>query len=762
MAAPCRVVRPPATRVQTGFQESQAAADARMSRDAKAKVVLRCRAPMNSHSLLLEIGTEELPSSFVDAALAALPQLVQDTLSGLRVGHGDVRALGTPRRLAVLVHGVVEAQSDVDEELVGPPETAAFKEGAPTKAAEAFAAKLGVPVAALTVVDKPAAGKQKAGRYVVGRRIEKGKPTTELLSAALGSICEKIPFRKSMRWGNGDATFGRPVQWLVALYGKDLVDVSFAGVRSGRQSLGHRFLSPGAVPIEHPDAYIESLRKAHVLVDRNERAERMMDRVREAARALGGEHDPEPMLVDENASLVEEPHVVTGSFDAAYLALPAAVIRSVARGHQRYFCVQKDQDTLLPYYLAVANTALFPKNVAKGNDRVMRARLSDARFFFDEDKKSPLAERVTKLAGIVFHHRLGTVKDKVLRLEHLAAYIASRLGVDDETKGHAVRAAHLCKADLVTLMVGEFPELQGQMGRVYAQFGGEPAAVAKAISEHYRPLGGHDAPPDDDVSSIVALADRIDTLAGCFAVGLQPSGTADPYALRRNCLAALRILMAGAERTPAYAALRLEDLVAHAYRGYAWPKAPDLGEAEAVKLVTDFASERLRGLLATETATNVSEAVMGGHTFVRGERVRAVSYPAYARWRALTLHEVVTRAEPWLDEARTVAKRLHGISKTAKPTFHAESAFGATDPSAGNGLIVRVVRTIDELTRSLESREAAMRALEATQALAEALEKLFRETLVNDPNDAATPMRLELLSFGADCMLRIADFARLG
>ncbi|MBV9946070.1 MAG: glycine--tRNA ligase subunit beta, partial [Myxococcales bacterium] len=349
--------------------------------------------------LLLEIGTEELPSSFVDGALAALPRIVADLLAQARLAHGDVRALGTPRRLAVLVRDVATAQLDLDEEVVGPPEAAAFKDGKPTKAAEAFAAKVGVPVASLAMVERAAGPKQKPGRYVAARRVEAGQPAAALLGGVLERVCVAVPFRKSMRWGDLDATFGRPVQWIVALLGGDVVPLSFAGVRSGRTSRGHRFLSPAPFDLPSPADYVDTLRAHHVLVDREERARVMVERIEAASRAVGGRYDREPALVDENASLVEEPHVVTGSFDRAFLSLPASVIRAVARGHQKYFCLEASGDELLPHYLAVVNTANRPDVIARGTDRVMRARLADARFFWEEDQRTPLEARGEKLAG---------------------------------------------------------------------------------------------------------------------------------------------------------------------------------------------------------------------------------------------------------------------------------------------------------------------------------------------------------------------------
>lgn len=696
-------------------------------------------------TLLLEIGAEELPSSFVDAALAAMPALLKTKLAGLRLSHGDVKALGTPRRLSVVVKDVAERQPDLDEEVIGPPETAAFKDGKPTKAAEAFAAKLGVPLEAISVVEKPASGKQKAGRYVVGRRQERGREARELLGKALAEICSEIPFRKSMRWGAGEATFGRPVQWLVALLGSDLIDVAFAGQRAGRLSRGHRFLAAGTVEIPNADAYVDTMRSRHVLVDREERARTMMDRVAEAAKAVGGFHDPVTHLVDENASLVEEPHVVTGSFDPAYLTLPPAVIRAVSRGHQKYFCVETT-DAILPHYLAVVNTALDPARIVKGNDRVMTARLSDAKFFFEEDKKAKLDDRAKKLGGIVFHNRLGTVGEKTVRMKTLALAIAKALGMPEKDHPLVARAAELAKVDLVSLMVGEFPELQGDMGRAYALVAGENPRVADAIRDHYCPIGADGAVAPDDVAACVALADRLDTLAGCFAVGLSPTGTADPFALRRACIATLRTMLDRSRVNAAYGELSLETLFGVAWDGFDGKKL-DLSREDTVKKVMDFTHERLRGLVASATSNAVADAVC----------VTADSSPVRVLSRATAVHRAVLDGRAWLEKARTVAKRLSGISKDSAPVFHAASTFEKEDDAR----IVEVVSRVDAATKDLRTEAQVTAALAQAEDLAQRLDDVFTRTLVNDPNDPRTRQRLELLSYGARSMMRIGDFSKL-
>lgn len=709
-----------------------------------------------SFTFLLEIGCEELPSSFVDAALEALPDLFRTRLAALRLTHDEIHALGTARRLTTIVRAVAYVQADLDETVVGPPETAAFKDGKPTKAAEAFAQKLGVSLDALVVKDLEAQGTKKAGRYVVGRRAEKGRPAVELLGPMLADVCKSIPFRKSMRWADYDTAFGRPVQWLVALAGDRVVDFEFAHQKSGRRTRGHRFLAPAFFDIGSAESYVEQLRTAHVLVDRQERERTMMARVNDAAKALGGVPDPDPALVSENASLVEEPHVVAGGFNPAYLELPSAVIRAVARGHQKYFIVQKSLDPdapLLAHYLAVVNTAQNPANVRKGNDRVMRARLADARFFFEEDKKTPLESRLDKLAGIVFHARLGTVRDKVARMEKLAVYLSDRIGLSAADRALAVRAARLCKTDLVTLMVGEFPELQGTMGRAYALASGEPARVADAIRNHYAPIGQDGAVAEDDVARVVALANRIDTLAGGFAVGLQPTGAADPFALRRACIGLLRTLLDDAK--PEYAKIALSELVAFAHGLF--DKALDLDAAATTKVLDAFVTERLRGLIEARTSRGAAGAVLGGFAWTDGDRKAPAEHPAFALAKARALQKLLDEKAPWLEKARTVGKRLSGISKEASPELVPRASFQKPSDAA----IVDVVERLDDKTRDLRTEHAVAEALFAMGELAERVDRIFEETLVNDPADADTPARLRLLSYGASCMLRIADFARL-
>ena len=700
-----------------------------------------------AHTLLFEIGVEELPASFVDGALEALPGLAQKKLAELRLGHGIIRALGTPRRLGLLVEGVEEAQPDLDEELVGPPEAVAFKDGVPSKAAEAFAKKLGIDPSALKVADVAAGPKQKAGRFVVGRRQAAGQPARDLLGAALASIAAEIPFRKSMRWGEIPVAFGRPVQWLVALLDADVLDVEFAQRRSGRTTRGHRFLAPAEFELAKASDYETALAHAHVLVDREVRERTMSERVAAAAKALGGKADAAPLLVTENRSLVEEPFVIQGEFEERFLELPADVIRAVARGHQRYFCLEREDGSLLPQYLSVVNTALDPKRIAKGQDRVMRARLSDAAFFFAEDKKVDLESRVEKLAGIVFHVRLGTVREKVARIERLAVLLAQQLDASVETAAKVHLGAHLCKFDLVSLMVGEFPELQGEMGRVYAAARGLDADVAGSISEHYKPIGAEGELPVGVVATCVAMADRLDTLAGCFAAGLEPTGTADPYALRRNDIALLRFFLDG--NVEGVHQLDLGELFGQAYDGFTGVKL-DLDRAATVQKLQAFSYDRLRNLLAQRTSSQAADVALAGSAAAH------VAHPALAAAKAQAIHGA--RGEAWLAKAKLVAKRLAGISKDAAPVLHEAGTFVREEDAR----IVALVHKLDAGTKGLADADAVRRGLESAEHAATELDAIFEGMLVNDPADPHTKQRLELLSFGASCMLRLGDFTKLG
>jgi glycyl-tRNA synthetase beta chain len=690
----------------------------------------------DTENMLFEIGVEELPASYVDKALMVLPDLFEKRLAQARLTHAGIRALGTPRRLTVFVYDLATQQPDLSEAVTGPPIRIAFdKEGKPTKAALAFAKKLGCEIDDLERVESP------KGIYLAGIRQEAGRSTIDLLGAMLTEICGAIPFRKSMRWSDGETAFGRPVRWLVALYGSQVIDMSFAGVRSGRVTQGHRFLAPEPIEIPDPEDYVELLREAHVVVDPSERGERMMERLREACEEAGTTLVEDDFLRHENLNLVEEPHVITGSFDEAFLALPEDVIVAVAKGHQRYFCARREDGELAPMYLSVAGTALKPDIVRLGNDRVMRARLSDARFFYEEDMKVRLESRFEQLAGIVFQKRLGSVRDKVQRVERLVEVIGAALGMDAETIGAAKRGAHLCKCDLASLMVGEFPELQGEMGAAYALGQGESEAVAAVISGHYQPKGASDATPDNDAAALVGIADRLDTLVGCFAVGLIPTGAADPYALRRACLGVLRTLL-----DRGYG-LVLSGMFESTYAGFEGVKLDASAEQTTSKLL-DFFRDRLRGLLVERYPHDVVDACLAaGHGAPTDVRDRVI---------ALAGLEATMRSK-----AGEVFKRATNISKDAPEGRPVDPSQVGMDVHETEIAVYRALGDLDGRLDHAQKTRDFPAAFAAIADFAPLLVAFFENVFVLDDDTAIRENRLRLMRSISERCSGIAHFNML-
>nr|MDQ3370300.1 glycine--tRNA ligase subunit beta [Myxococcota bacterium] len=493
--------------------------------------------------LLFEIGCEEIPAKMLAKQLVELPALVEKRLAEARLEHQGVRALGTPRRLAVIVKGLVERQPDLNEQVVGPPVSAAFApDGSVTKAGQGFAAKNGVDPASLVKQEVPG----KKGQYAVALRSVVGQDTRGLLPALLADVAKAIAWPKSQRWGWSEVTFVRPVQWLVALFGGEVVPLQWANLTAGRASRGHRFLAPGPVEIASPDRYVDALRGAHVVVDPEMRKELVRAELSRLAVETGCRVRADEALLDEVIHLGEYPVGVAGQFDPSFLEVPEEVIVTAMRTHQRYFALEDATGKLANRFATMMATVVKdPTVVQRGNEKVLAARLSDAKFFFAEDRKRSFEEWNQKLDAVVFQAKLGktasTIGHKVRRIGAIAERVAADVGADVAL----VRAAaQVCKADLASGAVGEFPELQGVMGRHYATHFGQPAPVALAIDEHWWPKGQGGALPTSEAGAILALADRMDTIVGCFAVGLEPSGSADPFGLRRAAIGIWQILLA--------------------------------------------------------------------------------------------------------------------------------------------------------------------------------------------------------------------------
>ncbi len=617
---------------------------------------------------------------------------------------------------------------------MGPPWSAAFEaDGSPKKAAAGFAKKHGVTVDDLQkqTTDK--------GDYVSVRVHERGKATQAVLAEILPEICQRISFPKSMRWGPGEISFGRPIHWVVSLLGSEVVEFEFAGITAGRTTRGHRFLAPDTFDLDEAGRYEEALEGAHVIVDLERRKSLMMEGLLAAAKSLGGVLVSDAFLADECVSLVEEPFTVPGRFDESFLELPDTVVVSVMRDHQRYFAVRASEGgALLPSYLNVVNTAEDPETIAKGNDRVLRARLADARFFVEEDRKAPLADRLEKLESVVFQSKLGTMGAKVRRLQANARALAEHVGADPDA---CVEAARLCKADLETLIVFEFPELQGEMGRWYALHEGMDSAIADAIRDHYRPQGADDVVPDQLVGAVVAVADRIDTLVGCFGIGLVPTGSADPFALRRAALGIIRIALEGPID------IDLRQLLDHAHAAYSGNA--ELAPAEDVRAsLDDFFRGRIRAMLKDVHGGDVVDACLGAWD---GSSIRDL------RSRIEAVSEVGGAAE--FEPLAIAFKRAFNITK--------DSARGPVDSAlleegAESALAKRFETVRDEIQKATSERRYGDALRLVAQELGKPIDRFFDEVFVMVDDVRVRDNRLRLLGEIADTVNGIAHFHQLG
>ncbi|MBL0715246.1 MAG: glycine--tRNA ligase subunit beta [Desulfosarcina sp.] len=488
--------------------------------------------------LLVEIGAEELPAGYIEPALAAMARMLARKLENARIDHAAIRTFGTPRRLAIEVSDVADKQRSASNEVLGPPVKVAFDAGGqPTMAAQKFAEKVGIPVSRLktTRTDK--------GEYVCARKTERGVSTSTVLKTILPEVILATPFPKSMRWSELTIAFARPIHTIVALLGAKTIPFTVGNTKSGRHTRGHFFMAPARIRLDQAGQYVEVLRQHQVIVDINERRRMVVEEVARAAAEAGGQVLEDPELVDIVTNLVEYPIATTGRFEIEFLEVPKEILITAMREHQKYFAVVDPQGKLMSAFIAVNNTRTRDLGlVATGHERVLRARLSDAQFFYRADMQMSADERVEKLAGVLFQAELGSMRAKIERVGHMAVFLAETLGGDNGLVGQVRRAAHLCKSDLVSQVVGEFPKLQGVMGRVYAVAANEPGDIPAAIEEHYRPTRSGGTLPATRTGALVSIADKMDSICGCFSVGLEPTGAADPYALRRQAIGVVQIM----------------------------------------------------------------------------------------------------------------------------------------------------------------------------------------------------------------------------
>jgi glycyl-tRNA synthetase beta chain len=650
--------------------------------------------------------------------------------SGRVSSSGEIKVLGTPRRLVLCAPELSEQREDVSREVTGPPKKIAFDaEGKPTKAALVFAEKNGIAVEALSVktTDK--------GEYVVARIEEKGGDTGEWLKEAVPGFILSIPFPKSMRWMDKDIRFARPIHWILALWGGSVLDFKINGIKAGNLSRGHRFMSPGAFLVKDFKSYMLQTEPNSVMIDPEARKQRIVKQVRELAESRGGVVLDDPGLVDEVANLVEYPVPVLGSFSKDFLRVPKEVLVTAMREHQRYFSVVNGKGELLPYFITISNTRAEDMDVVRaGNERVLSARLSDAAYFFDHDVKQPLADRVEGLRKVTYQEKLGTVLDKTERVRKAAEYLARLFKADAQIVD---RAAYLCKADLLTGVVGEFPKLQGVMGMHYAISSGEKPGIAEAILEHYLPRYAGDRLPASLEGLCVGMADRIDTITGCFSVGLIPSGSEDPYGLRRQSVAILNMLFSRGLR------LSLKDLINESIRTYG-AKTKDTARVASDTL--DFFRQRLAGILASEGfRADVVDAALSvdfDDPLTGREKVRALD--------ALRTSEDYQPLVTALKRAGNILpKGFDGAVQKDLLKLDAEKALDEA--------FTRIKDQVREKTARLDFRGA----LADIASLRKAVDAFFDTVMVMDKDADVKNNRLALLAGITGLFSGIADFSRL-
>ncbi len=684
-----------------------------------------------TNHLLFELGCEELPPTSLKKLSQALLDNIVSGLKDAGLAYNQARAYATPRRLAVLIDDLETFQADKTVEKRGPAIQAAYgPDGAPSKAALGFAASCGASFEQLEKLETD------KGAWLIFKQAVKGRPTTELLPDIIRKSLGNLPIAKRMRWGNFDSEFARPVHWAVLLLGEQIIETEILGVSSGRISRGHRFHAPNNLNITSPHDYVETLlQQGKVIADFAERMTRIRDAANQAAAKVGGSAHIEEDLLEEVAALNEWPVPVVGNFDARFLELPQEVLITTMQANQKYFPVKNAQGGLLPHFITFANIeSSNPASIQHGNERVVLPRLADAEFFWKQDRKQSLADRVDSLATIVFQKDLGTLLEKTQRVSNLAALIANKLQANSE---QAKRAALLAKTDLMTNMVGEFANLQGTMGRYYALADGEHSDVALALEEQYFPKQSGGATPSGKIGQILALAEKIDTLTGIFSAGLIPTGDRDPYALRRATLGILRILIENG------IALDLLELLDEALAQF----SHSFNNAETRQRVIDFIFDRLKGYCLDQ-----------GYSNDEFEAVLAVS-PSQPLDFMLRIRAVQTFRQ--LPEAESLAAANKRIINILKKSEHAiPDTIGTLVEAAEKNLLAAAEASNAEILPLLAEQNYPM-ALTRLAQLRDSVDAFFDNVMVNTDDVALRNSRLALLAMLSNQFLRIADISKL-
>ena len=692
-----------------------------------------------SADLLFEIGTEEIPAGYVPPALTQLREIATESLTDNRIPFSEIETFGTPRRITLTIKDLKTLQESEEIEVVGPPKSIAYdEEGEPTQAAIGFAKTQGVELTALRIVET------ERGEYVAASKLETGEPTREVLQTLLPEWIAALRFPKTMRWETGSeapqafARFARPIRWLVALLGDEVVDCAYGDVHAGRVTYGHRSLHTDPITLTSADlnAYTEALRAVDVIVCPNERREAIEKQVRSILKAEGYLPKIDEELLDTVNYLVENPQPIIGNFSESHLEIPPEVLITAMKKHQRYFPMWKNDSELVPKFITISNgTDGNFDGVQHGNERVLHARLNDAEFFYKEDQKTSLADKVERLGAVVFHARLGSLLEKAKRLKALTNFIGTELQVSETNVEHVERAAWLCKADLTTQMVIEFPSLQGITGRYYAQNSGEPAFVATAIAEHYRPLGADTPLPETEIGAILAIADKLDTIVGYFGIEERPTGSQDPYSLRRHALGTIRILQD--RQLP----LSLDAVIEKAISLYAVPLVDDTKTS-----VLNFIKDRLRVILQAQQYTpDLTDAVLAvGDVNIIDILKRA---NALAEFRLTPNFEDVYNA-------------LNRVLRILPPDAPETVDISMLQDDAEKQLYERITEAAPSLKQSIQARDYT-KLLTQLATLQPAIDTFFDEVLVMAKEPALRSNRLALLNQIGQNIYAIADLTKI-
>ena len=682
---------------------------------------------------LLEIGTEELPAGFMVPARESLLDLFTRALDSARIAHGRIETFATPRRLILSASDVAAAQASREIERTGPPYDSAYDgKGNPTKAAIGFARSQGVEVTDLIVVETA------KGKQVAVRKMDQGLPFPQVAAELLPDLIQRIAFPKTMRWMDLDVRFGRPIHWMVALFEGKVVPFTIGNIQTGDHSRGHRFINPGDFSVTSLEDLRSGLESRGVIIAPEQRRGAIEEQIKKLAAQEGLSVFDDPSLLDEVTFLVETPYPVMGQFPEEYLELPASILITCMKKHQRYFSLQGSEGRITNRFIAVNNTPVRDPAVSvAGHQRVLKARLEDARFYFREDRRTPLFDRLDALNGVVFHSKLGTAYEKVERFTYLARKLAEQLAPDKTDLVN--RAALLCKCDLETGIVYEFPELQGIIGSYYAKMDGEPPEVATAVREHYLPAHAGDRLPEGIVGALVSIADRMDTITGCFSVGLIPTGAADPYALRRHALGIIQIVIQLDQP------LDLDWLIAEAMEAVSEKRTRDADQVRAD--IKDFIRTRFVNFHTTrDFALDVVEAAV---------RARFDDL-SDARRRVEALEQWKNRED--FDAIMIGFKRVVNILKDTQFGDLSENLL--TEEAERN--LYQVFKDVEKRVSPLIEAGDYVKALEIIAELKPPIDALFEQVMVMVDDEKIRSNRLALLGQIAGLFAPIADFSFIG